>query len=114
MASVAAMVATRPLVSTRPSASLLRGVVAAMKNLEGMMVESSLADRRRLLFASARKHRNQIRVRPRQDLHCHDFADPTGGGTPGIDGGFHCRDVADDVGRDKTTADLLPAEQRDI
>src|SRR5260370_3155880 len=68
----------------------------------------------RLFLASDGEDGAEFVVRPRNDLHADDFADPAGCGGAGIDGRFHRGHVADHQGGHQTAADLLPAEQRHV
>src|SRR5262249_59642458 len=81
MASVAAMVAISPLVSTSPSASLIAAILIVLR-----LVFCELAHGAGGRFA-LRQDRADVLVRSRNDLHADDFADPAGrGGSRGPTG----------------------------
>src|SRR5258708_27621180 len=87
IASVAAMVAIKPFVSTNPSASLTAAIVFVLPL--GYWQLAHAAGR----CLALRQDRTHVLVRPRHDLHAHDFADPTGGGGSGANRGLHRRHV---------------------
>src|SRR5262245_58147919 len=89
MASVAAIVAISPLVSTSPSASLIAAILIVLR-----LVCCELANGACGRLALGQDGAD-VFVRSRDDLHADDLADPAGRGGPGVDRGFHRRHVAD-------------------
>src|SRR5262245_59235580 len=116
IASVAAMVAIRPLVSTRPRASWLLPLRRAFVAMNGFLGGLAAGGGRliRLFLARQGQHDAQVLVRPRDDLHADDLADAAGGGGAGIDRCLDRGDVADHKGRHHTAADLAPVHQRHV
>src|SRR4051812_14389799 len=97
IASVAAMEAIRPLVSTRPRASLL-----PLRAMTGILTESSLVGR--LAGRDLRglgQHRVRVLVRARDDLHADDFADAPAGDRAGVDRGLDRGNIAGHKGSDQ-------------
>src|SRR6516164_1394507 len=114
MASVAAMVAIKPLVSISPRASPLplRPAVFAFaianSSRKDEYTRTELhADRGRFL-ARQGQDAAQIFVRPGDDLDADDLADAGGRRAAGVDGGLDRRHVADHQRRHHAAADLLP------
>src|SRR5262249_32132396 len=116
IASVAAMVAIRPLVSTRPRASWLpfrRLLLLAMRVFPRFGGGGS-ADARglgRVFLARDGQHRAEVFGRPRVDLHAADLAGAAGRRGAGIARGLARGHVADDHRGHQAAADLLPADQ---
>src|SRR5712692_6913755 len=103
MASVAAIVAIKPLVSMRPSASWL----LLLRVLLAMEIPSffgwGLADAGGLgLLAGHGQDSTEVLVRPRDDLHADDLADAAGGGGAGVHRGLHRGHVAQHQRRHQT------------
>src|SRR5262245_14160553 len=89
MASVAAMVAISPLVSNRPSASLIAAILIVLR-----LMFCELANGAGGRFALG-QDRADVLVRSRDDLHADDLANPAGRGGACVHSGLDGRHVAD-------------------
>src|SRR5436190_19255334 len=119
IASVAAIVAIRPLVSIRPSASPLPFrplpiAIGSLSSKEGFLHSGSGNARRRLLLARQGQDAAEVLVRPRDHLRADHLADSLRRRRAGVDGGLDGGHVAHHHRGHQAAADLLPAQEGDV